>query len=89
MVYRIEFTRQAERQFKALPRNIQTRLKSHIDRLIEDPRPSGAYKLSGKDDLYRIRVGDYRVIYAVQDKALLILVLKVGHRGNVYRRITK
>jgi mRNA interferase RelE/StbE len=60
-------------------------LKARIDALAEDPRPQGIEKLSAEDNLYRIRSGDYRVIYEIRDAELLILVAKVGHRREVYR----
>ena len=85
MLYQIEFSRQADRQFRNLPSQIQQRLKSRIDSLATTPRPHGSEKLSGVDQLYRIRVGVYRIIYAVEDNRLLVLVLKVGHRREVYR----
>lgn len=86
MAYTIEFSARAERLFRDLPRKIQVRLTPRIDALAEDPRPQGAEKLSGEEDLYRLRVGDYRIIYQIQERALLILVVGVGHRREVYRR---
>ena len=85
MSYQIEFSRQADRQFRNLPSQIQQRLKSRIDSLAATPRPYGSEKLSGADQLYRIRVGDYRIVYSVEDDRLLVLVVKVGHRREVYR----
>jgi mRNA interferase RelE/StbE len=85
VIYQIEFSRQADRQFRDLPSQIQQRLRSKIDSLATTPRPHGSEKLSGDDHLYRIRVGDYRIVYAVQDNRLLVLVVKVGHRREVYR----
>jgi mRNA interferase RelE/StbE len=85
VIYQIEFSRQADRQFRDLPSQIQQRLRSKIDSLATTPRPHGSEKLSGDDRLYRIRVGDYRIVYAVQDNRLLVLVVKVGHRREVYR----
>ncbi|MGL5795410.1 MAG: type II toxin-antitoxin system RelE family toxin [Waterburya sp.] len=85
MNYRIEFVKQAAKQFKALPNQEQQRLKPKIDALVKDPRPIGVVKLSGQEDLYRIRVGSYRVIYSIQDNQLLILVVKIGHRKDIYR----
>jgi mRNA interferase RelE/StbE len=84
--YRIEFSRKAERQFKTLSKQFQLRLKPKIDALANTPRPRGVEKLKGEDDLYRIRVGDYRIIYQIQDKALVILVIKIGDRKQVYQR---
>ncbi len=85
MTYKIEFAKQAAKQFKALPRQEQQRLKTKIDNLETDPRPSGVVKLSGEKNLYRIRVGNYRIIYSIQDSRLLILIVKIGHRKDVYR----
>jgi mRNA interferase RelE/StbE len=85
MKYRIEFSPTAERQFKKLLKEVQARLKHRIDILAENPFPRGVKKLSAEEDLYRLRIGDYRIIYQVQGKALLILILKLWHRKNVYR----
>ena len=85
MLYQVEFSRQADRQFRNLPSQIQKRLQPKIDSLATTPRPHGSEKLSGVDQLYRIRVGDYRLIYAVEDHRLVVLVVKVGHRRDVYR----
>lgn len=85
MKYRIEFVKQAAKQFKALPFHVQQRLKPKIDALAKEPRSAGTIKLSGQDDLYRIRVGDYRIIYSIEDNQLLILVVKIGHRRDIYR----
>ena len=68
-----------------MPPQEQKRIQPKIDALATEPRPEGVVKLKGEENLYRIRVGDYRVIYNVQDDRLLVLVVKVGHRGNVYR----
>jgi len=85
MKYRIEFSPTAESQFKKLPKEVQIRLKHRIDILAENPFPRGVKKLSAQENFYRLRIGDYRIIYQVQGKALLILILKLGHRKNVYR----
>ena len=85
MSYQIEFSRHADRQFRSLSSQVQRRLRRKIDTLAVSPRPKGSEKLSGADQLYRIRVGDYRVVYAIQDARLVVLVVKVGHRREVYR----
>ncbi|MBI2320539.1 MAG: type II toxin-antitoxin system RelE/ParE family toxin [Chloroflexi bacterium] len=87
MAYRVEFSRRADRDFRALARQVQERLRQRIDALERNPRPVGAARLSAQDPLYRIRAGDYRIIYAVRDDILLVLVVQVGHRRDVYRRI--
>jgi mRNA interferase RelE/StbE len=68
-----------------LPKDVQERLTPHIDALTRNPCPSGVKKLKG-EDAYRLRVGDYRIIYQIQEKALLVLVIKIGHRRAVYRK---
>ena len=86
MVYAIEFSRRAERQFDKLSGEARARLKPAIDALADNPRPPGAKKLVGAEGLWRIRVGDYRIIYAIEYDRLLVLVVEVGHRREVYRR---
>ena len=86
MIYRIDFARKAARQFQNLPAAVQKRLKPKIDALARNLRPRGVKKLEGEEDLYRIPVGDYRIIYQVQDKALVVLVVKLGDRKEIYKR---
>ena len=85
MSYRIEFARAAVKQFTSLPRDVQVRLKNRIDSLREAPRPVGAVKMKGEEDLYRIRTGDYRIIYQIRDSVLIVLVVIIGHRREIYR----
>lgn len=75
----------AEKQLRAVPKDDQRRLIAAIRSLAADPRPRGCRKLQGYDDVFRIRVGLYRVIYSVQNRQLVVIVLKVGHRREVYR----
>lgn len=84
--YRIELVPAAVRQFESLPRKVQVRIAGKIDALTSDARPSGCSKLKDYKDIYRIRVGEYRVLYQVKDEVLLILVVKVGKRGEIYKR---
>lgn len=81
----LEISRTAEKQFRTLPVDTQRRLTRAMLALPEDPFPPGSRKLSGHDDVFRIRVGVYRVIYSVADAALVIIILKIGHRKDVYR----
>jgi mRNA interferase RelE/StbE len=83
--YTVELSAHAQRQFDKLPLSVQGRILPKLQALVSVPRPSGCKKLEGASDLYRIRVGDYRVIYEVQDERLLILVIEVGHRREIYR----
>lgn len=85
MAYRILFAPAALRQFRKFPVSIQKRLTPHIDALADKPRPSGVVKLSGASDIYRVRVGDYRIVYEIQDVGLVILVLKIANRRDVYK----
>lgn len=86
MAYRIEFRPAALRDMRSLPKDALIRVGARITALAEDPRPSGVEKLSGtEEDFYRIRVGDYRVIYTIKDKVLLIVIIKVRHHREAYR----
>lgn len=86
MTYQIEFSQQAEKQFEALPQQLQLRLQLRIDALAEDPRPPGVKKLKQAENQYRIRVGDYRIVYEIKDAILLVILLRIGHRSEIYRR---
>lgn len=86
MSYEVIFHRGALREFDKLPAAAQQRIGEVVDALAEDPRPQGAAKVAGAD-AYRIRVGDYRAVYAVKDDRLVVLVVKVGHRKDVYTDI--
>ncbi|MBN2700241.1 MAG: type II toxin-antitoxin system RelE family toxin [Methylohalobius sp. ZOD2] len=85
MAYEIELAASAKKQFDKLPANIRQRLAKTINQLSTTPRPPGVTKLKGEDQLYRVRVGDYRIVYRIEDNRLLVLILKVGHRRAVYR----
>lgn len=83
--YKIFVKKSAEKEIAALPvRIIENLYKVFIDLQFE-PRPHGVKKLSGHYNLYRIRIGDYRVIYSIEDAQLVIHVLKAGHRKDVYK----
>ena len=84
MKYTVEISSSPQRQFKKLPEVIQEHLISKILSLEEIPRPSGVKKLQ-VFDYYRIRIGDYRVVYSINDKAWLIKILDLGHRKDIYR----
>ena len=84
MTYRLDFTAGAARQLRKLPESIRDRLAPHLSALADSPRPAGAKKLKGEEG-YRIRVGDYRILYEIQDNASRVLIVQVGHRREVYR----
>ena len=83
--YCVQILDSALRQLEELPKTQRDRIRQRIRELAANPRPQGSIKLKGEDDLYRIRVGDYRVIYTIRDDELIVLVLRVGHRREVYR----
>jgi len=85
MAYTIQFKPAALRQLGKLPRNVQKRMASKVQTLPDDPFPSGCKKLLGEPDTWRVRIGDYRVIYQVRRGILLVLVINIGHRRDVYR----
>ena len=85
MAYSILLAPPAERQFKAFAPAIQKRLAKRLKSLRDNPRPQGVRKLTGEEDLYQIREGDYRIIYTIRDKELIVLVVKIGDRKEVYR----
>jgi mRNA interferase RelE/StbE len=86
MSCKIEVAPAVERQLKKLPFAIQKRMILRLEKLKANPRPAGVKKLESGQNLYRINAGDYQIIYQVQDKILLILVVKIGHRREVYRK---
>ena len=75
----------AKRQLESLPEQTRNRIDKRILSLGENPRPQGSVALKGVTGLCRIRVGDYRVIYKIQDKDMVVLVVRIGHRSEVYR----
>ncbi len=83
--YRLVWKRSAERELRKLPRETVRRLVEAAERLRDDPFPPGARKLHGAEHTWRIRVGDYRLVYSVETGLLVIEVVRVGHRKEVYR----
>ena len=83
--YSILFTKSAAKELESVPTKDRQRIVSQIGFLADDPRPMGAEKLSG-DDKYRIRQGDYRILYKIVDAVLIVTVVRIGNRRDVYRR---
>ena len=84
--YRILIKPSALKEIEALPtKQDRQRIINRISTLADDPRPPGCERLAGHQDRYRVRQGVYRVVYAIQDRDLLVHVVKVGHRKDVYR----
>jgi mRNA interferase RelE/StbE len=83
--FEIRLTRAAERSLAALGISMLHRIDTAILGLSVAPHPPGSKKLRGAEDLYRIRVGDHRIIYQVDDKRLVVLIINIGHRRDIYR----
>ena len=83
--YRLEIARSAEKQLRRLPAEDRRRVARAMVALADEPFPAGSRKLSGYDDVFRVRVGVYRVLYSVSGRTLVIIILKIGHRKDVYR----
>ena len=84
MPYSVELETRARREFLDLPKEIQRRLSDLIEDLAKNPRPSGAKKLTGTDG-YRVRKGDYRILYLIEDASNKVRIYRIGHRREVYR----
>jgi mRNA interferase RelE/StbE len=84
--YRVELTPAAQRQLRRLDRQAQRRVQAAIELLASDPRPPGAKALQGRRSYLRVRTGDYRIVYTVRDEVLLVLVVALGHRREIYER---
>jgi mRNA interferase RelE/StbE len=85
VAYQVTLAPAAERAVSKLPKLLRERIAQRLVALENNPRPQGCIKLAG-EDAYRIRAGDYRIIYSIHDDLLLVLVIDVGHRRDVYRR---
>ena len=83
-MYRVEFTSAAARQVRKLDRPVRARLLD-IELLAHSPRPDGVKKLASTENAWRIRVGDYRIIYSIEDDILVVTVVRVAHRREVCR----
>ena len=84
--YTVRITRRAQKELRKLGHQARERIRPKMLALAENPRPHGVKKLSGEEDLWRIRVGDYRVIYQISDRELVVLArVRVRHRSDAYR----
>ena len=84
--YKIELHKCCKKDIKKIPRKVQNQIKDSIRELSIDPRPLNCVKMKGDNSLYRIRCGDYRVVYSIEDHVLLVLVIEIGHRSEIYRK---
>ena len=85
--YSVTFARSARKEMEKLPPQIAERILDRVETLAANPRPAGSLKLKGKVNLWRIRMGDYRVVYEIDDRNLIVDVSIVRHRKDVYRDI--
>jgi len=83
--YSVVFARSARKELQNLDPQVARRVLKQIEALVTNPRPSGVVKLEGATDLWRIRVGEWRVVYRVSDRELLVDVIAVRHRSAAYR----
>lgn len=84
-VYSIEIKQSAKKELSQIPKAIAEKIVTKIKELSFNPRPNGYRKLAGTEHNYRIRVGDYRVVYAILDQQLIIQIIKLGHRKSIYK----
>jgi len=82
--YKLFFKKSVQKDFDSIPQKDLKRILSRIESLSEDPRPKGCEKLTGQER-YRLRQGQYRIVYSIQDDELTVWVVKVGHRKDIYR----
>jgi mRNA interferase RelE/StbE len=90
MSYLVQYAPAALRSLKSVPRDVQRRIVAQVDALASDPRPRGTTSLKGSlKGLRRLRVGDYRACYLVDDEALRVRIIEIGHRAKTYEHLTR
>ena len=87
MVYQVKVNNSAEKSIKKFHKAVQSRIYNLLVSLGENPRPRGCKKLKGKRNLYRVKCGDYRVIYTIEDDVLLVTIIRVGYRSVSYQNL--
>lgn len=85
MKYKVEFKRSAAKALKSIPRSDQKRIAANIDSLAENLPDPTTTKMKGNNPFHKVRIGNYRIVYEIQDDVLLILIVKIGHRKDIYR----
>lgn len=88
MSYRIEVKKSAAKALKKIPKADRKRIVDKIDNLAISPPNPDTTKMKGSNPFHKVRVGDYRIIYEIQDDVLLILIVKIGHRKDIYRKLS-
>ena len=86
-MYKVQLKKAPEKFIRRQNRKVQNQIISAIRKLEKNPRPEQAKKLAAMTDLYRMRTGDYRVVYTIQNKKLIVLVVRISHRKDVYSRL--
>ena len=86
MPYRVQIMPSALRALNSLDRTTKRHISAAIDTLAEEPRPHGAVKVQAREEAWRLRVGDYRVVYTIEDRQVTVSVIAIGHRRDIYRR---
>jgi mRNA interferase RelE/StbE len=86
--YKVIWKRSAKKELKKLPKDIIVNIISAVESLKNEPRPVGVKKLVGTQHTYRQRIGNYRIVYSIENELLVIEVVRIGHRKDVYRNIT-
>lgn len=87
MSYRIEVKKSAAKTLKKIPKADRKRIVDKIDNLAKSPPNPDITKMKGNNPFYKVRIGDYRIVYEIQDEVLLILIIKIGHRKDIYRNL--
>ena len=87
MSYRVELADKAKDELSKLPKNVQQKLLDRITNLATEPHPTGSIRIKARKDCYRFRMGDYRVLYTVFEDYVVVLVLRIGHRREVYDHV--
>ena len=88
MKYSVEFKKSAAKTLRKLPQSVKKRIIDKLSEIENSPPPSVETKLIGNNPFHRIRVGDYRIIYEIQNDILVILVIKIGHRRDIYKHLS-
>ena len=88
MSYRIEFKRSAAKALKKIPKANRKRIVEKIDSLAESPPNPDTTKMKGNNPFHKVRIGDYRIVYEIQEDVLVILVVKIGHRKDIYKNLS-
>lgn len=87
MIFRLEYKRSVKKELRKLSRADRSVIVHKIELLKNEPKPEGSAKLKGSQDLFRIRHGDYRVIYKVKRNILVIIIIRIGHRRDIYKNL--